>query len=195
MPVSTALRFVSYNFRGWNSGSLFVSNLLKMCDVFLIQEHSLLNEELHCLYIDNEFLLCGVSGMDSSVLLHRCLFGGCAILFRKSLVGSVSMVRTDSNHFCTLMLTNSHGSRILLINVYLLTDYGTSDLHSNYLHSLSELGFIDTQSFDHLVIAGDINADFSRQGLHVQVLKSFMGDNDLLAADLAYQQSVQYTYV
>ena len=93
------------------------------------------------------------------------------------------------------MLTDSHGSRILLINVYLPTDYGTSDSHSDYLHSLGELeGFIDTQSFDHLVIAGDFNADFRRQGLHVQALKSFMNDNDLLAADLAYQQSVEYTY-
>ena len=29
MPVSTTLRFVSYNCRGWNSGSLLVSDLLK----------------------------------------------------------------------------------------------------------------------------------------------------------------------
>ena len=46
------------------------------------------------------------------------------------------MLRTDSNRFCAVMLTDSHGSRILLINVYLPTDYGTSDSHSDYLHSL-----------------------------------------------------------
>ena len=175
---------------------MLVSNLLKLCDVCLIQEYWLLNEQRHDLNIDNEFILCGVSDMDSSVLLHGCPFGGCAIVFRKSLAGSINMLRTDSNCFCAVMLTDSHGSRILLINVYLPTDYVTSDSHSDYLHSLGELdGFIDTQNFDHLVFARDINADFRRQGLHVQALKSFMDDNDLLAADLAYQQSVQYAYV
>ena len=49
--------------------------------------------------------------MDSSVLLHRRPFGSCAILFRKPLAGSVSMLRTDSNCFCAVMLTDSHGSR------------------------------------------------------------------------------------
>ena len=171
---------------------MLVSDLLNICDICLIQEHWLFNEQLHNLNIDNEFLLCGVSGMDSSVLLHGRPFGGCA----KSLAGSVNMIRTDSNRFCAVKLTDSHGSRVLLINVYLSTDYGTSGSHSDYLHSLGELeGFIDTQSFNHLVIAGDFNADFRRQELHVQALKSFMDDNNLLAADLAYQQSVQYTYI
>ena len=70
MPVSTTLRFVSYNCSSWNNGSLLVSDLLKLCDVCLTQEHWLLNVQLHDLNIDNEFLLCGVSDMNSSVLLH-----------------------------------------------------------------------------------------------------------------------------
>ena len=36
-------------------------------------------------------------------LLHRFPFGGCANLFRKSLAGSVSMIRTDSNCFCAVV--------------------------------------------------------------------------------------------
>ena len=118
---------------------MLVSDLLKICDICLIQEHWLFNEQLHNLNIDNEFLLCGVSGMDSSVLLHGCLVGGCAILFLKSLAGYVNMIRTDSNRFGAVILTDTHGSRVLLINVYLPTDYGTSDSHSDYLHSLGEL--------------------------------------------------------
>ncbi len=50
------------------------------------------------------------------------------------------------------MLTDSRGSKLLLVNVYLPTDYGTPDAHSDYLLSVSELeGFIDSQSFDHLI--------------------------------------------
>ena len=45
---------------GVETGSLLVSDLLKLCDVCLIQEHWLLNEQLHDLNINNEFF-CVVS--------------------------------------------------------------------------------------------------------------------------------------
>ncbi len=79
MSVSTTLRLVSYNCKGWHNGSLLVSDLLKSCDICLVQRHWLLKEQLHNLSIDSDFLSCSVSGMDSSVLLHGHLFGGCAI--------------------------------------------------------------------------------------------------------------------
>ncbi len=175
---------------------MLVSDLLNSCYICLIQEHWLLNEQLHNLSIDSDFYLVVSVAWTVQSYCTGALFGGCAILFRKSLAGSISMLKTDSNRFCAVLLTDSHGSKLLLVNVYLPMDYGTPDAHLEYLFSLGELnwseGFINSQSFDHLVITGDFNVDFSRGRLHLQ---AFMVDNDLLATDLAYQSAVQYTYV
>ena len=59
------LKVVSYNCRGWKSGS----NYVQSCDICLIQEHWLLCENLDSLIISDDFLSVGVSGMDSSILL------------------------------------------------------------------------------------------------------------------------------
>ena len=58
------------------SGQHAVCDLLQSCDVCLIQEHWLLHEQLSLLSVNNDFLSSGVSGMDSSDLLHGCPFGG-----------------------------------------------------------------------------------------------------------------------
>ena len=46
-------------------------------------------------------------------------------------------------------------------------DYGTIDLRTAYLDTITELdGFISVQSFDNLIICGDFNVDFSRASHH-----------------------------
>ena len=60
----------SSNCRGWRFGGSYVANLLKSCDLCLIQEHWLLSEHLGALNsVSNDFLSIGVSGMDSGELL------------------------------------------------------------------------------------------------------------------------------
>ena len=55
-------------------------------------------------------------------------------------------------------------STFLLICVYLPTDFQPSSF-TDYLNALGELeGFIDSQSFDHILISGDFNVDFDRGG-------------------------------
>ncbi len=80
----------------------------------------------------------------------------------------------------------------LLINVYLPTDYGSSDSYSEYLLTLGELeGF---QSFDNLAVIGDFNADFARDNAVLRLLKSFMEDTGLIATDLAFRDTISFTY-
>lgn len=82
-----------------------------------------------------------------------------------------------------------------MINVYLTTDYGSSDSYSDYLLSLGELeGFIDSQTFDNLAVIGDFNADFDRNNATLHLLKSFMDDTDLFAIDLDFHDSISFTY-
>jgi len=126
--------------------------------------------------------------MGSSVPLQGRPYGGCAILFRKSLIGSISMVSTNSKRFCAIRLSDQTGRILLIICVYLPTDYGTSFSHDEFLFVLGELeGFIHSESFDSLLIAGDFNVDFDRVGHNTTQLLTFMSDYDLIAVDRHYQ--------
>ena len=82
-PSPNSLRLVSYNCKGWRSGSNYVKLLLQSSDLCFIQEHWLFREHLSSLNISNDFLSVSVSGMDSSEILVGPPFGGCGILYRK----------------------------------------------------------------------------------------------------------------
>ena len=73
---------------------------------------------------------------------------------------SISMVSTNSKRFCAIRLSDQTGRILLIICVYLPTDYGTSSSHDEFLFVLGELeGFIHSESFDSLLIAGDFSVD------------------------------------
>ena len=132
--------------------------------------------------------------MDSSVLLHGRPFGGCAILFRKSIISSVSMLQTNATHFCAVLLSDQSGSSILLICVYLPTAYASPTSTTDFLLVLGEIeGFIATQSYDSLLIIGDFNVDFARGGTNATHLSRFMDDYYLSAVDLCFPH-IQFTF-
>ena len=88
------LRIISYNCRGWHGSSPYVSDLLSSCDILLIQEHWLFRENFDVLNISDQFIFTAVSGMDSSNLFVGRPFGGCAIMYHKSLLGSSPFLPT-----------------------------------------------------------------------------------------------------
>ena len=97
------------------------------------------------------------------------------------------------NRFCSIKLCDSVGTSFLLICVYLPTDF--QSFFTDYLNTLGELeGFIDSQSFDHILISGDFNVDFDRGGDNVQLLCKFMDDYSLVAADLNFRSAIHFTY-
>ena len=90
-----------------------------------------------------------VSGMDSSTFQSGRPFGGCGILFRKSLINSITPINTNAKRYCAVSLSGLNNNSILLVNVYLPTDYGTSSSELEFISCLSEIGaFIDSQSYD-----------------------------------------------
>ena len=195
MSVTNSLRLVSYNCRGWNNGSLLVSDLLSSCDICLIQEYWLLHEKLDLLDINPDFLSYGISGMDLGILLRGRPYGGCAILYRKSLSPIVSVVSSHSSRFCAISLSDMSCIVTLLVCVYLPTDYGTAASYDDYLCVLGELdGFIESQTFDHIVIGGDFNVDFNRPSGPLNLLSSFMTDHDLVAADSFFRHLISFSY-
>ena len=54
--------------------------------------------------MSSDFLSVGVSGTDDTVLLSGRPYGGCAILYRKSLSSSIIPLCTNSNRLCAVRL-------------------------------------------------------------------------------------------
>ena len=119
-------------------------------------------------------------------------FGGCTILYCKSLSKFISAVKTISTRFCAVSLACSSTSILL---IYLPTNYGTSQSHDFYLEALAELkSFTDTQVFDKLIIAGDFNVDFGHQGITCEYLLLLMNDLQLCAVYLLPCYNITFTY-
>ena len=104
-----------------------------------------------------DFSFVGVSGMDDSSLLTGRPFGGCSILYRKTLLPCVTPLSTHSKRFCAIRMSDPSGSSTLLICVYLPSKSITS-CYNEYINTLGEIeGFVGSQEYDHIVVAGDFN--------------------------------------
>ena len=134
------LRCCSFNCRGWNNGKLTLKNFIDSIDLCFLQEHWLLDDYLNDVReISSDFTSVGVSGVNSCDLLsHGRPYGGCSILYRKSLSTSISFVDSCSGHFCSVKLCDSSGLSYLLVCVYMPTSY-TPNAYNVYLNTLGEL--------------------------------------------------------
>ena len=193
MALSTSLRIVSYNCRGWKSGCHLVRDISDSFDFCFIQEHWLLDSQLGLLTLSPHFSSHGVSGVDDSVLLGRP-YGGCGIIYRKALAPLVSHLPSTSKRFCALKFSLD-GISLLFICVYFPTDYRDAQSRAAFVHLLGEIeGFLDTVTFDHLIIGGDFNVDFSAPSSRASCLSDFLRDKDLICIDQLPLSSVEYTF-
>ena len=98
-----------------------------------------MNDHLHKIHeISPDFLSVSVSGIDASNLLCGRPYGGCSILYRKSLSSVISPLDSNSHRFCGIKMVDSATS-YLLISVYMPTDYGASSV-SDFFAYLGRIG-------------------------------------------------------
>jgi len=81
------VRFVSYNSRGLNvNKQSYLCSVLADCDILLLQEHWLREEQLNCLTtLSTDHMSVAVSGFENDRVLSDRPYGGCAKLWRKAL--------------------------------------------------------------------------------------------------------------
>ena len=121
--IMAPLRCCSYNCCGWNNGVIFLKGILDSIDLCFLQEHWLITGQLHKINtISDDFLLISVSGMDSFSLLAGRPFGGCAIIYRKSLSLAISRLPSSSNRFCAIRINTCDGKSYLMFSVYMPYD-------------------------------------------------------------------------
>ena len=192
--VQEKLSIASFNCHGYNYGLSYIPVLLDSSDIVLLQEHWLSDSELGKLCFDG-FVNHAISGFDSSALLYGRPFGGCALLYRQSLVNSIQQVKASSHRFCAVKI-DLHNCNCLLVNVYLPSDYRSDDANEQLSDTLGELcGLISTVTHDVLVIAGDWNTDMQRPCSFTDIVQSFLSELNLSFAVLRYADDVRFTYM
>ena len=186
------LRCLSYNCRGWNSGSLTLQNLVSSCDVCFIQEHWLHTDQLHKLNdFNSDFLSVAVSGMDSGSLLCGRPYGGCSVLYHKSLSSCIIPLASSSNRFCGIKVIDSNGSSILMISLYMPSECRHS-YFTEYLNTLGELeGLIETEKCDVNMLIFDFNVDFCRDGC-LSIDRSWILCLSLIYVHVIYPSVIQF---
>ena len=80
------------------------------------------------------------------------------------------------------------------MSIYLPTDYHSDTSDSDCFYSLLKLsGFIDSHTFDHLLIGGDPNTTLSIGSHCTTYLREFMVEHDLTCVDIQ-SNSITHTY-
>ena len=154
-----SLSVCSFNCRSAKNCIPVLQQLCANCDILLLQEHWLLPFDLDLLNtVHCEFYSYGLSAIDlsSDILIGRP-YGGTAILYRKSLAGCIKTVHSFDSRITGLEIDSAMGP-LLLLNVYMPTNYGDEHSLELYIDCLSKLHalIVDSNAI-HTVIAGDFN--------------------------------------
>ena len=180
------LRISSYNSTGFgnlfsrSSGpSPYIQTVSQQSDIILLQEHWLLNQQLHkVVTLLPEFTGTAISGLDeSTTILRGRPYGGCAILWRQQLSTCIKPCdyQSMSRRVCGCVIQTVDFD-ILLLCVYFPTDkqMGESHLHDleMVLHDINY--FVENTPCTKLVIGGDFNCDFARDTHFVTCVRSFI---------------------
>ena len=121
-------------------------------------------------------------------------FGGCGIIYRKSLSAKVSPLPCYSKRFCAVSLSIDDKS-LLCICVYLPTNYHDSQSHDEFLFALTEIEDSWTLVlFDHVIIAGDFNVDVRVPSPRALLFSSLLQNRASVCLDQLPLSTVQFTY-
>ena len=159
VEMDNKLTLCSFNCRSVKSSVNEIIDLCLKCDVICLQEHWLLPNELDFLSsINNDFLATGYSAvaLDQDVLVGRP-FGGTGILYRKSLREFVKIIDSSDPRVSAITLNSAVGP-VLLVSVYMPTDYGDSESLENYIATCAAISALYEESEAiQLIVAGDFN--------------------------------------
>ena len=184
MAKSMDLRMCTFNCRSLKNCIPEIYRLCDSHDFVLIQEHRLLPTELDLLNnVHPDFLSYGLSAVDITldILIGRP-YGGTAILYRKSYADCVNVITSQESRICGIQINTNLGP-ILLICVYMPTNYGDDSSLESYIDCLGKLHAMMVECDNiHTVIAGDFNCGPGSR--FFSEFKSFSDNNNLIVSDM-----------
>ena len=184
----------SFNCRSFKNSLPIIFDICNQHDIVLLQEHWLIPNDL-CLLNNahSDFLSIGLSAVDiSSDILTGRPYGGTAILYRKSLSQHIKIIDSDESRISGVRV-NTDAGPLLLLNVYMPTNYGDAASLELYCDCLAKLHAVMVDSdTPHTIIAGDFNC--SPTSRFFPELTNFANDNNLVLSDLKRLNNI-VTYI
>ena len=179
---------------------LYLRDIMTLCDVLLVQEHWCLDSEIPLLtrYVDDVHVI-GISSIDEKKqLLAGRPFGGCALVYKKSLACNVSVIPTHSNRLLALSFSLPCGFSALLLNAYMPCDSRSLENQlTEFTNILCEIDALMSMNNcpDFVILGGDLNTDLSRvSSPQTKSLIDFCAANDLKFCASTSLSSVNFTY-
>ena len=179
-----AFKVCSFNCRSVRNSMHDVVHLCNTHDFVLLQEHWLIAQDLPLLNsIHPDFLSYGLSAVDVStdILVGRP-YGGTAILYKKAIASSVQIVPSGESRITCIQVDTNFGI-LLLVNVYMPTNYGDSESLCSYVDCLAKLqALILETNATNVLIAGDFNCN--QKSSFFSEFENFRKDNEMIASDM-----------
>ena len=190
------LNIISYNGTGFNIEKAnfinFLINIMNI-DIFVVQEHMHLRRNVYKIereFMDFESFLLPATKNNATVCSGRPS-GGLGIFWKKSLNKVVNLVKhPDSHRVQAIELFNNY----VIINTYFPTDPQVLNFDDfELLKCIQDIKWYFTKFSNHkIIIAGDLNSDFSRHTRFVNIIREFFTEYNLLSVWSAF--NVDFTF-
>ena len=188
------LKIISYNIQGFSSVKFeHLQNLCENNDIIIVQEHWLPKNDSqkfdqHLLKIRSHV----VSGMDCSVITAGKPCGGTAIIWKDSILMTMTPINTVSKRVSVVKVIINDVS-IVFFSVYMSDDNVTNtNLYGEILDEISSV--LSNSTDEYFIIAGDFNVDLGRNSLNLKLLKSFISYHELEILTSSKHCNIDYTF-
>ena len=198
MSLQPTLTLITYNVKHLNkSKGVFINDLFSKCDFLFLQEHCLYENQLNIIStIIPNVNFHGVSSMNENVLNHGRPHGGAMIVWNNNIKHKISIINTNSNRLCCIVVHIDNDVSIILFNVYMPCDERTRGDNFNELCCiLDDIRNICEQiNTPYVIIGGDFNIDFGRSTHHSNELSYFIDREELFKCLDAPCSNIDYTF-
>ena len=171
--MTTRLTIGSYNSQGMGTGRLdYINEVMENIDLLCLQEHWLFGEQMNMLdKTDKNCFVYGISGMNDNCLVLGRPYGGCAIIWKRSLTitCTVTPIDTNSKRVCAVHVKEDV-FEFIIFSVYMPCDnnYDGNSMCDFYdtLGCISSI--CESSGINSYIIGSDLNTDLSRvNSMHI----------------------------
>ena len=192
-----SLRIASFNVKGFKDRNYnMIRELFNICDILCVQETWLYNFQHKTIgkVLPNSIYYATSSMDETNIDRVGRPYGGCAIIFHKSLNFVIKNLNTSSGRLCAVTASNSTNN-YLIFSVYMPVDNGSDSSYQDMGDILAEISAI-AQLHDsyQIIIAGDLNIDFKRNSQNKNLLDTFLLDECVKCISNEYNHEVEFTF-
>ncbi|KAJ8727231.1 hypothetical protein PYW08_015628 [Mythimna loreyi] len=187
------VKFVTFNCKNIIRSAECVRKICETADIVALQETWLLPHDIPFLdTISDKFAYTGKSAVDTSAgVLRGRPYGGVAVLWRKSVFPSVSVLKCNSDRIAAIRV-EIHERSMLILSVYMPTD--SKDNLIEFTECLSEINsIIEISDVESMYVLGDFNAH-PGESFALQLL-DFCAEQSWTCVDLDLLPNDSHTFV